>query len=83
MLGPDAWKTVIAMELIPLSFFANVGQCCGFGAELSTCDDFWMSLPSSFHTWYIDNTLILVECIARASSKSSSRSRTTLVLDTG
>ena len=83
MLGPEAWKTVIAMDLIPLSFFANAGRCCGFGAELSTCDDFWMPLPSSFHTWYVDNTLSLVKYISRASSTDFSRSRTTLVFGTG
>jgi hypothetical protein len=83
MLGPEAWKTVIAMDLIPLSFFANAGQCCGFDGEDSTCDDFWMSLPSSFHAWYVDNTLSLLNYIAKASSKSPSCHRTTMVVGTG
>ena len=83
MLGPEAWKTVIAMDLIPLSFLANAGQCCGFDGEDSTCDDFWMSLPSSFHAWYVDNTLSLLNYIAKASSKSPSCHRTTMVVGTG
>jgi hypothetical protein len=83
MLGPEAWKTVIAMDLIPLSFFANAGQCCGFDGEDSTCDNFWMALPSSFHAWYVDNTLSLLKYIAKASSKSPSCPRITMVVSTG
>jgi hypothetical protein len=83
MLVPEAWRTVIAMDLIPLSFWANAGRCCGLGSELSTVDDFWKSLPSSFHTWYVDYTVRMIEYIARTSSTDTSLSRTTFVVGTG
>jgi hypothetical protein len=71
------------MDLIPLSFWANAGRCCGLGSELSTVDDFWKSLPSSFHTWYVDYTVRMIEYIARTSSTDTSLSRTTFVVGTG
>jgi len=43
MMGHEAWRTVIAMDLIPLSFWANAGQFCGLGHECSI----GMSLPNS------------------------------------
>jgi hypothetical protein len=63
--------------------WANAGQCCGLGHECSIVDDFWKSLPSSFHSRYVDYTERTIEYIARASSTDTSRSRATFVVGTG
>ena len=61
LLGPEVWETVIALDLMPLSFWANAGKCCGLGDECSIIDNFWQSLPPSFHTCYADHTVQMIE----------------------
>ncbi len=83
LLGHEVWKTVIALDLIPLSCWANAGKCCGLGGESSIIDDFWRSLPRSFHTWYAQYTVQMIEHITQASSSDASKARATFVVGTG
>ena len=83
LLGHKVWETVIALDLIPLSCWANAGKCCGLGGESSIVDDFWRSLPRSFHTWYAQYTVQMIEHIAQASSSDASNARATFVVGTG
>ena len=83
LLGPKVWETVIALDLIPLSCWANTGKCCGLGEESSIIDDFWQSLPCSFHTWYAQYTVQMIEHIAQVSSSDASNARGTFVVGTG
>ena len=83
LLGPKAWTTVIALDLMPLSCWANAGKCCGLGGESSIIDDFWRSLPRSFHKWYAQYAVQMIERLAQASSVDAANARATLVVGTG